>query len=171
MASSASRRAAMVGPSANFMPSSMRATSTPPMNSVFSPRASSVDQKLRLEPRDRGRWPGPAVVRELGGDGAQHGRRHAHVAIGHHHQVVARGGQHAVQAVDLGVGIGRLAGDDEARGNRRVARPQLFHHRYGGVVRRCAPRRGSRTGGNPARKTKRGSPPAPRPLRPAASGR
>ena len=47
MRASVSRRAAMVGPSANFMPSSMRATSTPPMNSVFSPTASRVDQKLR----------------------------------------------------------------------------------------------------------------------------
>ena len=64
-----SRRAAMVGPSANFMPSSMRATSTPPMNSVFSPTASSVDQKLRPGTARYGTG-GQAELRilELGGD-------------------------------------------------------------------------------------------------------
>src|ERR1035438_10143973 len=47
MSESALRRAAIVGPSAKSIPTSRRATSTPAMNPVLIPTASSVDQKLR----------------------------------------------------------------------------------------------------------------------------
>ena len=50
---------------------------------------------------------------------------------------MARRRQHEIQAVDLGVGIGRLAGHDQPRGHLRIARAQPLHHRNRRVVRRA----------------------------------
>ncbi len=91
MDSSALRRATMVGPTANCMPSSIRATRMPARKSVFIPVASSRDQKLAPGHGAVGAG-GHAQLRVLkfGGDGAQQAGRDADVAVAHHHQVVAR---------------------------------------------------------------------------------
>ena len=47
MASTAARRTAIAAPKANFMPSTILATSTPEGISIDMPRASSCDQKPR----------------------------------------------------------------------------------------------------------------------------
>ena len=57
------------------------------------------------------------------------------VAIAHHQQLMPGGGLHQVQAVDLRVRIGRLAGQDQADRNHRVFGPQLFYYRDRRIVR------------------------------------
>ena len=56
------------------------------------------------------------------------------VAIAHDEQVVARGRLHPVQAVDLRIRIGRLAGCDQAHRDGGVFRAQFFDNAYRRVV-------------------------------------
>ena len=48
---------------------------------------------------------------------------------------MARRSQHAIEAVDFGVGVGRLTGHDQARWHGWVAGPQALGHGDRGVVR------------------------------------
>jgi len=58
----------------------------------------------------------------------------ADIAVAHHKYVVARFGQHAIQAEDFCIGIDRLAGDDQAGGAGRELFLKCFNDRDGGIV-------------------------------------
>jgi hypothetical protein len=74
----------------------------------------------------------PSVF-EFGGERGQHVRRHADVAVGHHHQIVAGGFQHEVQAVHFGVRVGGLTGHNQLRRHSRITRLQAFYNPDGPV--------------------------------------
>ena len=67
-----------------------------------------------------------AGVLKLGRNRFQQAGSDSDVAVAHHHQVIRGGGKHLLQAVDLGVGIGRLAGHQQARRNVRIFRGEDF---------------------------------------------
>jgi len=126
---SARRRATMVGPTANCTPSSMRATSIPAREIAVHSHG------LQARPETcTGHGPVGA-----GGDsqvGILKLRRYrsekagsdTHVAVAHHDQIVGGFAKHPVQAVDLGVGIRRLAGDEDPARHARILLAQLLDH-------------------------------------------
>jgi len=57
------------------------------------------------------------------------------VSLAFDEQIVLRRGLHQVQAVDLGVRIGRLPGDNEPRWNARILGLQLSYYRSRRIVR------------------------------------
>ena len=91
--------------------------------------ASSRDQKLCAGHGPVGAGSDAhALVLEFGGRGAQQIRHDADIAVAHHQQIVRGLRQHEVQAVDLGVGVRRLTGENQARGNAGILGSQPLHH-------------------------------------------
>ena len=85
-------------------------------------------------------------VLKFGRDGAEQAGRDTNIAVAHHHQVVCGFANHAVQTVDFGVGIRRLARDEDAAGYPRMLLAQFFDYGERGVVCLRAAKRISKFG-------------------------
>ncbi len=135
MPSSAALRITIVGPTANFIPSTnARHQHAAQELGVHADGLQRGPEAASRHGAVRAGCDAQALVLELRGDDAQHIRSHADVAVAHHQQVVAGLGHHAVQLVDLGVGIGRLARQQDADRDRRVLPAQALDGAEGGII-------------------------------------